>query len=632
MTSYESKMALFLVLLVLFLAVVSFQSVELSRRSQIALDAELERRMRDTAAFVEDKLAGFDLEAEIRRTEGAAYVAAPRYLMDLEVRYGLAGLTILDAEGTPLLASEARERSPATELYGLPSEASKARLRAGEPVVGEAYREAMGQRTLRTVYRPLHVAARRPGAILAVTFEAGAVASLARHSTILLAYQVVGFLVLLVLLWFFVRWFLRPYRAMMSTARAAGLDGGAGDADETDFVVATFRETIARLKDREEELRRLHLREKSRADEQARLASHITRSMASGVVVFSRDGRLDFMNRAAEEVLHVEAAALAGAEAMRVFQHAPDLGRLVEDSFRTGETHPRCEVLLKGPEGERALGASTFPILDDAGAVAGALALLTDLTDVKSLQERMRLRENLASLGEMSAGIAHEFRNALAAILGYASLLERKVKEAPALQEDVRAIRAEAEGLNRIVSDFLRFARPIAPMMQLLDLKRLTAECIRDLKGQPELSSVVFDHQDLLPVAMFGDEVLMKQALGNLLRNGAEAALGVGRDMPKVAVRGFRDPAAGRIRVAVEDNGPGIPEGDRERVFLPFFTTKDRGTGLGLATTQKIILAHDGEIHIEGVPGEGATFVISIPDRAAAALEGRSAEDSAGLA
>src|SRR5688572_15231448 len=147
--------------------------------------------------------------------------------------------------------------------------------------------------------------------------------------------------------------------------------------------------------------------------------------MASGVVVFAKDGELDFMNRAAEDVLQVRASELSGARPDVVFRRAPELASLVEDSRLSGSVHPRCDVKLGGDTRDaRDLGASTFPILDEEGAAVGALVLLSDLTEIKALQERMRLRENLASLGEMSAGIAHEFRNSLAAILGFASLLE----------------------------------------------------------------------------------------------------------------------------------------------------------------------------------------------------------------
>ena len=618
MTDYESKLTWFLVLLVLFLAVVNFQTVELSKRTQSALRLEFERRALAVAAFADEKLRGFDLAAAIERHRGLSYVSEPQYLRDAEVRLGLASITVLDRDGFPLLGSMARERPTEPELLGLDPDAITRLMATGEPVLSQSYAEPYGVRTLRSVYRPIYDRRGVPAGILAVAFQIHPLAMLDRLSSWLLAYQLMGFAVVAMLLLVFVRWFMRPYRALMSTARAAGIgDDASGGQDETTFVVKTFRDTIARLRDREEELRRLHLREKVRADEQARLASHITGSMASGVVVFARDARLDFLNRAAEEILRVSAHELAGAGPGAVFRHAPQLGRLLEDSLRTGESHPRCEIALEPPDGEpRALGASTFPILQDDGAVAGALALLTDLTDIKALQERMKVRESLASLGEMSAGIAHEFRNSLATILGFSNLLERKGESRPEIVEDVRAIRLEAEGLNRIVSEFLRFSRPLTPQLQPIDLKGLVAECARDLRSQPEFQGVVFDQQEMLPVSLFGDDLLLRQAVGNLLRNAAEAALA--RPDPRVVVRGFRDVAGSAIQIAITDNGAGIPTRDRSRVFLPFFTTKEAGTGLGLALTQKIVLAHDGEIRLDSKEGEGATFTVVLPVREAA--------------
>lgn len=616
MSDYESKLTWFLVLLVLFLAVVSFQSTELSKKARAALESEFSQRALDTSMFVAEKLDPAAVEAEMVKNRATPYVASPLFLHDLEVRYGLAGLSVLDLDGMPVLGTEAREKPPVSETVRLHGN-DRTRVLAGEAVVSDDYREPLDRRTLRDVYRIVVSAdgRGRPVGILRVSFEVHPIAALGRLSTTLLVYQVMGFAVVLVLLLVFVRWFMTPYRALMSTARAAGMaDDPRAAGDETGFVVSAFRETIARLRDREEELRRLHLREKERADEQARLATHITRSMASGVVVLTRDGGLDFMNRAAEEILRVERGE-AGREPAAIFGNAPDLLRLVLDSLRTGETHPRCEVELLAANGtRRALGASTFPIIDDDGKIAGALALCTDLTDIKNLQERVRLRENLASLGEMSAGIAHEFRNSLAAILGFANLLEKKLASDPSLRDEVRTIKSEAEGLNRVVSEFLRFARPLTPARQLLDLRDLVADCVRELRSQPAFASVVFDLQELLPVHLQADELLLRQAFGNLLRNGAEAAMAARADPPRVTVRGFRDQGEGTIHISVSDNGGGVPESERERIFLPFFTTKEAGTGLGLAITQKVIVAHDGEIRLLCKLGEGACFLVVLPE------------------
>lgn len=614
MTDYESKLTWFLVLLVIFLGVVNFQSIELAQKSRASLELEFDRRIRATAAFIDEKLRAFDLPSQIARQASSTYVEAPSAFQDLVALYGLAALEVRDPRGVVLLASERGERSQPGALPGARLDVVWPRLVQGESVVSDAFRDPETGQTRRVVYRPVTAPGSSPPVgILAVSFESVSLASLARYSTTLYFYQLLAFLVLLVLLAVFVRLFMRPYRALMRTARSAGLPESGRPADETAFVVAAFQETIEKLRDREEELRALHDREKSRADEQARLASHITRSMASGVVVFTKEGRLDFMNRVAEDVLQVEASSLSGATAAEVFRRAPDLARLLEDSRLGGEVHPRCDVELAGEGGpSRDLGASTFPILDEAGAVVGALALLSDLTEIKALQERMRLRENLAALGEMSAGIAHEFRNSLAAILGFASLLERRTGDAPDLREDVRAIKSEAEGLNKIVSEFLRFARPLVPERLPVELKPLISDIVAEIRAQPEFHTVRIDAQEVLPVSLMADELMMRQAIVNVVRNAAQAALANGPE-PRVAIQAFRATAEARVFVAVADNGAGIADELRERVFLPFFTTREDGTGLGLAIVQKIVLAHDGTIAVDSRPGDGATFTLVFP-------------------
>ena len=220
------------------------------------------------------------------------------------------------------------------------------------------------------------------------------------------------------------------------------------------------------------------------------------------------------------------------------------------------------------------------------------------------LEEQLRLRETLARLGELTAGIAHEFRNGLATIHGYSRLLDPA-----ALPEKYRpyveGIRQEADALGSVVTNFLNFARPDQLSLAPVDLGRLARRVAEEL--QHELPAGTHIDIDGAFATIDGDEILLRQVFGNLIRNAAEASQTAGRT-PSIRISGTTDMSHAMCRVSVEDNGPGIPVPQRDKVFRPFFTTRSRGTGLGLAIVQKIVLTHHGRVTIGESSAGGASI------------------------
>jgi signal transduction histidine kinase len=238
------------------------------------------------------------------------------------------------------------------------------------------------------------------------------------------------------------------------------------------------------------------------------------------------------------------------------------------------------------------------------------VCLFSDLTAVIDLEEQLRLKDSLARLGELTAGLAHEFRNGLATIHGYARLLD------PAAPQDdqrsyVEAIRAETDSLERIVTNFLNFARPaqltLAPVQSSQLVEHVCAELAPEARAHGGEISVRGEFGTL-----DGDEVLLTQALSNLVRNAIEASQRADRP-PRVTIEGRVDVPNRSLRVRIADNGPGIPPGLRDKVFQPFFTTKPNGTGLGLALVQKIVVSHNGRIGVEPAEGGGTAFTMVLP-------------------
>jgi signal transduction histidine kinase len=280
----------------------------------------------------------------------------------------------------------------------------------------------------------------------------------------------------------------------------------------------------------------------------------------------------------------------------------------VDLAIRQGAQFRRIEADYKTPTGQsRVLGITISPIRGAAGEPMGAAALISDLTEITQMSQQMRLRENMASLGEMSAGIAHEFKNSLATISGYAQMLQKEAGTATAAQFAGK-IAGETASLARIVNDFLNFARPQGLARERLDLRQMLEDCAAEAKVELNTESCPAE------IIVAGDPTALRQAFSNLLRNSAEAVRA--GEVAKVKLTAAVNGAATAVSLA--DNGTGIPAEEISRIFIPFFTTKAEGTGLGLALVHRIVTEHGGTINVSSSPS-GATFTIAFPPSISAA-------------
>ena len=232
------------------------------------------------------------------------------------------------------------------------------------------------------------------------------------------------------------------------------------------------------------------------------------------------------------------------------------------------------------------------------------MCLFTDLTAVVELEEQLRLKEALARLGELTAGLAHEFRNGLATIHGYGRLLDPQTLPDQA-RTCVEGIRAETTALGEVVTNFLRFARPEQMTLAPVDLRAVITRAMEDVPGATGVVTVSGEFG-----IVQGDDVLLRQAFSNLIRNSVEACEYAGR-VPAVNVSGLRTRDA--LHVTLDDNGPGFTDEALRKAFQPFATTKATGTGLGLAIVQKVVVSHNGSITARNSATGGAQFHIRLP-------------------
>ena len=410
---------------------------------------------------------------------------------------------------------------------------------------------------------------------------------------------------------YFLESVLRPYRLLLQTARSAPASlRPEENRSEPDFVISTFRGVITKLKEKEQELAKLHLAEKARADDVQRLNQDLLRSISSGLMLIDQAGRIDVFNHAAEKILQVPAEHLLG----QPFQEA--IGRIstafeqdIERCFAERVNLNRAELEIATSQGEvRFLGANIMPLQDRQQNFSGVFCIFTDITEFKLLQQHMALKEKFASLGEMAAFVAHEFRNSLGTITGYVQLLENGADQAQ--RDYLDPMGKELQVLQNVVNDFLTFARPAPLQLGPVHLGDLLQDCVEEAKVNAMQKSVDFCLDGTF-LEVTGDEGALRQVFLNLLRNGAESIDGCGRK-GKVQVNG-RTAQNGKFAIVeVRDNGIGIPQQDLSRIFTPFFSTKEQGVGLGLAIVQKMILQHNGAISVES-SSEGSVFRLQLP-------------------
>ena len=391
---------------------------------------------------------------------------------------------------------------------------------------------------------------------------------------------------------------LRIFAAARSVSRDQHSQGA-----ETAFMASAMEDALVTLRSQERAM-------KARAEASERLNGEIITSMTSGLLVVSDGGEVRTLNPAGRRLLGVpEEDGLQ--DLSRVLRFAPSLAAIIAECATTGRAVVRRTVpLAAGAPGATHIGVTVSPVRDDRGQAHGAICLFTDLTEIVELEDQLRLKDSLARLGELTAGIAHEFRNGLATIHGYSRLLD-PARLPGEFGPYVQGIRDEADALGEVVTNFLNFARPTELTLAPVDMQAIADRAADEIRSDAtSRGGSVQVRGAFAPVE--GDEVLLRQAFSNLCRNALEACADASR-APAVIIEGHVDTPQRTLRIDVADNGPGVDPSAGARIFRPFFTTKARGTGLGLALVQKIIVTHNGRIAVSKDATGGARFSITLP-------------------
>ena len=444
---------------------------------------------------------------------------------------------------------------------------------------------------------------RKPSGLVRVHVELPAPVLRSRQRSLRILQPVVlgvnAAVVLLVLI--FVGRLRRPVDQLLEKARglAPETDGGS----EEEFLLRTF--------ERAHELLSAE-RAANDQDDLSLIEKTLVRNLESGMLLCDSRSRILAVNEVGLSILglegvepesNLETALAERPEFLAALRRAIDEGRTVR--------RQECDLEVAGER--RTLGFTLHPLRRDDGALRGSLALFADLTESQRETAQEILAQNLAQVGELAAGIAHEMRNSLATLKGYLTLVERG-GEAETVADYVDEIRAETEHLQRVVEDFLSFARPGSARMEELDLGRL----LRRVAANPALDGfpvrVRDDRAGGAAPRVVGDGQLLERALRNLLLNAVEAQRGAvseSHPAPPIELRWTR--RGSMVEITVEDRGPGIAPEIRDRLFFPFASGRADGVGLGLALTHRIVELHRGNVRLEDRPAGGARATVVLP-------------------
>ena len=343
--------------------------------------------------------------------------------------------------------------------------------------------------------------------------------------------------------------------------------------------------------------------------------------MRNGVLAVTRAGAIVLLNDEARRIFGLPAGDCTGRPYTEILRQHPDIVRVLSGAFDLAALPNRAELRLKPTH--TVIGYTLSLVSDDEGETIGAALFFKDLTHVEQIEERERLRDRLAAVGEMAATVAHEIKNPLAGIEVMAGLLRRQAPDNPDVQALVADIINEAKMANAIVQEVLDFVRPVRLQLERASIAHALSNAVTMADGKARRGQIVVkvDVPPELPT-VHGDHRQLTQVFANLLINAYEA-LG-GRGTISVAARVATATADGALApdghravptvvVEVRDDGPGVVPEVTERMFNPFFTTKPQGSGLGLAVVRKIVDAHDGRIDVRSALDEGTTFRVTLP-------------------
>lgn len=412
------------------------------------------------------------------------------------------------------------------------------------------------------------------------------------------------------------RWFKKFSKTtrLTLTQPIAGLSSARQSLNEAEFVSETFKTVVSQLQTKQNELNQLHSQLTERAASAEAFNQHVIASLPTGLIAFDLQGLVRVINQPAKEIFSLDSnLKVETLSYQNLFSLNPSFEKLISDSLSHNKFITRHELDYQTHSGrKKRLGVTVAP-LEVFSEAAGVLCLAADLTEINRLREQLALQHNLDSLGLMSAGLAHEFKNSLAAIHVYAQFINRQPL-AEKGHEAAAALMRELRGLSEMVTAFLDFSRPKPITLEIVSLSNLISESLKDLAIITIKKDIKIKIEGDFPNCP-ADPILLRQVINNLLHNSFEAVENNSQSDRLVEINGCLETDENRVKwakIEIKDNGGGIKPEDLPFVFVPFFTTKQKGNGIGLALSHRIVTQHQGLLSASQSDLGGAVLTLKL--------------------
>jgi PAS domain S-box-containing protein len=369
---------------------------------------------------------------------------------------------------------------------------------------------------------------------------------------------------------------------------------------------ARLKSAYAKLQERFESVNRELASKVEQLSGVSRFLTNILQNISDAIVFVDLNGTIAIANEAAQKIVQKKGEALLFKRYWDLF---PDemLGFSLREALRYGISHQLLYKTL--PQTGRELEISTSFLFEGPKSQHGLIILLRDITERQKMQQAAARSDRMKELGSMAAKVAHEIRNPLGGIRGFATLLHRDLSGLPHLQEMAGQVIEGTKSLERLVTTVLQYARPVQIVLQTADLGQFLKQLAKFVRIDPAFPPTVklLLHVPNEPLLVPFDQEGLKSALLNLIFNGLQA-MGQGGTLTLSVLQ-----LDLTCQISIVDTGVGMNEEQLQSLFSPFFTTKSNGNGLGLVETQKIIQAHGGAIDVRSLPGRGTTFTLTLP-------------------
>ncbi len=419
---------------------------------------------------------------------------------------------------------------------------------------------------------------------------------------------IIASIIMAIIYLFLSRSIFSPFRRIKNKAKQAGRELEIS-FDDADAIVAEYSSVISELREKERQLLKLNAEITHKADSLEQFNDYLLASINSGIITVDNEGIIKTLNNSAQTILNINDESVIGRTCSEIFTNDNSLSTIITESILNKENQNYRELEFVSNDNRKLLlGIATSNITDSKKESIGVAVLMNDLSEITQLRKELENRQKLATLGEMTGGLAHQLRNSMGAMSGYLTLLKRRSEKKGFEDDSIEALINESREAQDLVERFLHFSKPLQLNCETLIINDLIRDVVESMQVRGNCEKITFEVSNQPLVSVDLDGLLFKQALTNIIDNSINSY-----ESGQGTVNIFLESANNEISIKIQDFGCGIKPDNLEKIFTPFYSSRPSGCGLGLPLAGKIINMHSGRVMVESELGKGTIFCIILP-------------------